>query len=110
MRSELKAHASTEEFKFELQPTGGGGKGKSVGKPVPLTLCLTGTAFAALDGCTPGIATIHYTFGGKKGTFSMPVYDARALFIACRRCCANVVSIQYGRHRSQARPPAPKSK
>lgn len=96
--AELKAHASTEEFKLTLFPASGG-------KGVPLTLSLTGTAFQALEGCSPGIAIVHYTFGGKKGSLPMPVYLARAMFISGRRCCANVISMQYGTGRAKARTP-----
>lgn len=90
---ELTAHASTEAFDLELH-TGG--------KKVALKVWLEAQAFEALAGASPGIATIRYQLGGKTGSFQLPVYLARAIFITCRRCCANVVSTQYGSKRSKA--------
>jgi len=93
----LTAHASTESFNLELH-TGGG-------KKASLRIWLEAEAFRTLPGSSPGIATIRYELGGKKGYVKMPVYLARGMFIAARRCCSNVVSTQYGTRRSAATPP-----
>jgi hypothetical protein len=90
---ELAGHASTEAFDLTLH---------TAGRKIGFKVWLDAKAFDALPGASNGVATVRYVVGGKKGFVQMPVYLARAIFIACRRCCANVISTQYGSKRSKA--------
>lgn len=97
-RAQLTAHTSTEEFRLDLHT--------SKGNKVPLKVWMEGVAFQALPGATSGIATLYYQVGkGKAGHVKFPVYVARSLINCLRRCCANVISTQYGQRRGTATPP-----